>query len=394
MRAFSTKILSLAVLSLALVACGSDPEPTPTAKPDDTKVSQTSVQPASEQASSGQAASEQAPVQLDGQEMLKLTSEVFGRFKENFPQISDFTTPPVVVRIEPVAGVELFEIITPHGVFYTDRQASWIVEGVLFMPSPYADPSQAQATGLPTPMVNVTLRPDVQRIYGSIRDKEAGVRSLGGEKLSGTELYASMPREKAISLTYGAPPMEGNTSPREVVIFADMDDNLTHALFAELGKRDPSTLNLKLSVFPIALEEIRPYTLDRAAALLCAGFDPANPDDNTSATRVAELWRAYLSDPSTADLSPEAWASWAQANGVALPAHEACPRQIEPGIFTRLIGTLGLHGAPRAVLPNGEQLVGNFTVDQLLEAIERPTQPAEQKDPDAEQVAPEKTPAQ
>lgn len=388
MRASSTKILSLAVLSLALFACGSDPEPTPTAKPADTETSQTSAQPASEQA-----ASEQAPAQLDGQAMFKLTSEVFGRFKENFPQAGDFSTPPVVVRIEPVAGVELFEIITPHGVFYTDRQASWIVEGVLFMPNPSADPSQAQATGLPTPMVNVTLRPDVQRIYGSIRDKEAGVRSLGGEKLPGTELYASMPREKAISLTYGAPPMEGNTSPREVVIFADMDDNLTHALFAELGKRDPNTLNLKLSVFPVALEEIRPHTLDRAAALLCAGFDPANPDDSTSAARVAELWRTYLSDPSTADLSPEAWTSWAQANDVALPAHAACPRQIEPGMFTRLIGALGLHGAPRAVLPNGEQLVGNFTVEQLLEAIERPTQPAEQKVPSAEQDVSAETPA-
>lgn len=370
MRVSTPKILSAALLSLALVGCGSDTPPPQQASsgPD-----QAAVSPAPETA-----APEQAPADapLTNEQVGQLSLEVFNKFKQNFPQAGEFTTPPVVVRIEPTAGAEVFEIITPHGVYYTDRNARWLVEGVLFMADPSADTAQAQATGLPTPMINITMRPDLQRVYANLRDKEAGVASMGGQQISGKEFFESMPRDKAVVITYGNPDIAPGQN-REVVLIGDMDDQGTHALFAELASRDSSTLNLRVLLFPVALEEIRPYTLARSGALLCAGFDPSNPTAH-SAEGVNAVWKKYISDLSTADLSEQAWQQWAQANNVAVPAAETCLRALEPGVFTRLTGALGLVGTPRVALANGETLVGKFTVDQLLEAMSRPAQPVEQ----------------
>ena len=364
------------VLMLALASCGSDntaPEPLPPTP------QQASVEQPNQQQRPAIQADEQRPSvsdpdiapaaspQLNAGELVGL---VYGRFKENFPQVADFRTDPVISRVEPVSGVELFEIVTPHGIFYTDRNASWILEGVLFMPDPTSDQTAAQ-TGLPNNMVNITLRPDVQNWYGERRDKEAAAQSMGDERISGAEFYQSMPREKAVVLDYGNPNEEVQGQSREIVLVVDIDDQATHDLFHALEQVDENSLNLRIFAFPVGVEEIRPHTLPRSSALLCSGFDPSNPGAENS-ERVSDVWHKFLSDPSTVNMPQEAWLAWAQQNSIAPQAHESCPRQIEPAVFTRLVGTLGLSGTPRAVFSNGSDLVGSFTVSQLLEVLQQP----------------------
>lgn len=364
--------LALSISSaLLLAACQKEPSP-PARSPAAKAPAQEAAPPTPE------AAPEAAPAE----DMGKLTYEVYERFKKSFPQTADFKSAPVVIRIEPATGVELFEIITPNGVFYTNRQATWIIEGVLMMQSPGQDPAAAQqaaAAGLPPPMVNVTMRPDAQRLYALVRDKEAAARATGSENMSPVEIYKSMPRDKAIVLDYGRP-------DHEVILLADLLDPASHKFFHELSKQDPAQVNLRLSVFPVGVEEIRPQAIAHAAALLCVGFDPANPTAQ-NADKVATLWKSFMSD-SIALANPEqAWGPWAQANGIVSPAPEACPRNIEPGIFTRLASSLGLFGTPLALLPNGKAMSNEISLEKIRAALAAPaetTAPAAAQPPAAQ----------
>jgi protein-disulfide isomerase len=245
-----------------------------------------------------------------------------------------------------------------------------MIEGVLLMPDPTqtaAQAAQAQAAGLPSPMVNVTLRPDAQRIYASLRDKEGVTQAVGAEQMSPTDIYAAMlqVKDKAILLDYGT--VQPN---REVVMMADLEDPQSHKLFGELAARAADTLNLRLVVFPVAMEEIRPQSLDRAAALLCHGFPQASPEARK--VTATQLWKSFMTDPLTATNPAQAWTDWAKAQGIQQPAAEACPQLIEPGIFTRLAGSLGLSGTPRVLLPSGKSLMGSFSVDDLIKALAEP----------------------
>lgn len=377
MAALRSSCLLALLLPLALASCGND-TPAPAAKP-------AAAVPAPAADAEVQAAAQNPSTEVSAEEMGKLTHEVFSRFKKNFPQVAEFSTAPVVIRIQPVSGVEMFEVITPNGVFYTDRQAQWIIEGVMFIPDPATAAQTATAsTGLPTALINITLREDAQRLFAMLRDKEAAAASMGSEQISGAEFFESMPRDKAVMIDYGTPPADG---AREIVLLADLDDPASHTLFQNLAKQDPAQLNIRIALFPIGLEEIRPQTLDRAGALLCAGFDPANVSDPAATSRVAAVWKKALEDSSTTGMSDEAWTQWTTANNVAPAAHEACPRRAEPGLFTRLISTLGMMGSPRAVLKNGENLVGPFTVEQLLESLDRPAASAQAPEASAQTVA-------
>lgn len=383
MIATRARLATFVILALALAGCGQNeaPVPAPPSKPaapklaaeaaptDPTQAASTTAGPVSAAPDSSGA----QKVAITPEEMSRLTSEVYERFRKNFPQTTDFRTIPVVVRIEPTGGVEMFEITTPYGIFYTDRQATWMIEGVLMMPALNQDPeaiAQARAAGLPTPMMNVTMRPDAQKLYALVRDKEAAARATGSEKMPIGEIYASMPRDKAITIDYGRP-------DTDIVLLADILDPAAHAFFNELSKLDPGQLNLRLSVFPVGVEEIRPQALDYAAAVLCAGFDPANPNADNSA-HVASLWKSFMSDGVALVDPSQAWPTWAQANGLSGPAPAACPRNIEPGMFSRLATSLGLFGSPIAILPNGHVLANTLTVAKVKEALasEPPAQSA------------------
>lgn len=364
-------LLSSALI-LALAACGSDDPVAPQAPVAQQAPSQSTEHQGQSQSSDSDTeitspGNQSLPEETPSQEQVspgELVGLVYSRFKENFPQVADFRTDPVISRIEPVSGVELFEIVSPNGIFYTDRHAQWILEGVLFMPDPSEASTSAQ-TGLPSNMINITLRPDVQRWYGERRDREAASQTMGQERISGSEFFQSMPREKAVVLDYGTP-----TPEREIVMIVDIDDQATHDLFHALEQLDGSGLNFRILAFPVGIEEIRPHTLPRSSALLCAGFDPANPAENSET--VSRIWRKFLSSPATANMPEQEWLAWAQSNSIAPQAHDACPRQIEPGVFTRLVATLGLSGTPRAVFANGSDLLGDFTPAQMLEKLNHP----------------------
>lgn len=377
------RLASSVILALALAACGQKEATAPS--PGQGKPASSAAQDKTSPA--GNTLAEAAPDQTDGategagaagvitpEEMARRTSEVYERFRTNFPQTADFRTTPVVVRIEPTEGKEIFEITTPYGIFYTDRQATWMIEGVLMMPSPDQDPAaqaKARAAGMPTPMMNVTMRPAAKGLYALVRDKEAAARSAGSESMSISEIYTSMPRDKAIILDYGRP-------DTDIVLLADILDPAAHTFFNELSKLDPNQVNMRLSVFPIAVEEIRPQALGYAASVLCAGFNHDQPTAPQSA-RPAELWKSFMSDGVALADPSAAWATWAKANGLSDQAPPKCPRNIEPGMFTRLANTLGLFGSPIALLPNGHVLSNSLTVAKIKETLASPA--PEQKRP-------------
>lgn len=357
------RIALIAALSLGLLSCADKKLSTsPSDKPERTSTTNPVEKPAAP-------AIKEAP--LSSEAVGRLTYEVFERFKTNFPQTSNFQTAPVVIRVEPTRGVEMFEITTPYGIFYTNRDATWMIEGVLMMRQPGVDEAaaaQAKAAGLPVSLVNITLRPDAQERYGLLRDKEVAARATGSANMSVAEIYKAMPREKAITLDYGSP-------THEIVVLADILDPASHRLFNALSKEDPSKLNIRLSVFPIGVEEIRPNAIPYAAALLCAGFNPDTPNVPIDGQQVATLWRSFMSDAVALNNPEQAWAPWAETNRVAVPVAETCPRNIEPGVFTRLSNSLGMFGAPIALLPNGKVLANDITLEALMAAISEPTAP-------------------
>lgn len=291
---------------------------------------------------------------------------VFENFKKNFPNSSNFNIYPIITKIKPNANLEIFEITTPNGIFYTDKSATWVLEGVLLMKDPNlteGDIENFTAAGMVAPFANITMREDIQERYSMLRDKETAFVVANPEGISAVNVFNNLPRDKAISLTYGKP-------EHEVVLFVDSLDKLAHKFFNDLSMVSEDKVNIKFTIFPVGMDEIRPESNLVTSAIMCAGFNPEKQNSNSQEV-ISNTWKRFMEDKETLDNPLESWERWAEANDVSLIFLEDCPRANDPGVFSRLATSIGVFQFPFALLSNGKALIGDFDLEKIKEQVNK-----------------------
>lgn len=300
------KLLSTSILVaiLGLSACGKD-------KP------QTATTPAAPAKTEEQLAKERVQATQDE---VKVVVETMQR---KHPE-----TVKVVYAVNKVTlgKVDLFEVVTPIDIFYTDKDVNFILVGSMFM-------------GEGKAVQNITTRPEVQEQLRLAREKIPEVTSEGDKTVGGSEFFKSLPLSNGFTYTFG-------TGANHVAIFEDPDCPFCQDLHKALEEFGPE-LNLKVTVFPFVMESLHPNALKRVQNLFCA------PDPT-------KAWKDWMLTAQAARAKGQkdmdaVWATWSPKNAPT----NTCPQAVLAETWQMAARQFGYTATPTIVFENGSVVEGS-----------------------------------
>lgn len=162
---------------------------------------------------------------------------------------------------------------------------------------------------------------------------------------AGSQLYASLPTQNAITYTYGA-------GQREIVVFSDPDCPFCQQLEV-MFEQNKDNLNATIKVLPYPMPS-HPQADTRARHILCTA-DPA------------ASWRSWmLAAAQAADAAAvqAAWDGFAQAN----PSTAGCPAAASVDRIVAFGRELGINQTPTVFFSNGMPWYGMLTRTELEQA--------------------------
>lgn len=277
-----SRIACLSALILALAAC-SDKQPVPTVQPTPTPQEEPSeVAPASDE----------------------VPQAVLDAIRANHP---DLAATPYKVNVVPSAGegsIQLYEIVSPVAIMYTDASAKWLMAGVMYYGQGVSPDGQPG-------VVAYTRRPAVQMMLASLGkttetadlDPDEVQKLLSGD-MSGRQLFDALPKQMGFSHKIGA-------GTNQVVIFEDPDCPYCQKFHQDLAQAEKdgllAGLDVELITFPYVISDRHPNAQARARAIACA------PDPS-------EAWKRWMLATAQAPVEDnrknldKLWDMWAPIN--------------------------------------------------------------------------------
>ena len=221
--------------------------------------------------------------------------------------------------------VDMFEVVTPIDIFYTDKDVNFILVGSLFM-------------GEGKSVQNITVRPEVQEQLRLAREKAPD--ATGTEKsVGGAEFFKSLPLSNGFTYTYGS-------GTNHVAIFEDPDCPYCQDLHKTLEQIGPE-LNIKVTVFPFVMESVHPNALKRVQYLFCA-------PDPTKAWKDWMLSAQASREKGQKDMDA-LWAAWSPKNA----PNNTCPQAVLAETWQMAGRQFGYSATPTIVFENGAVIEGS-----------------------------------
>lgn len=248
--------------------------------------------------------------------------------------------------------VDMYEVVTPIDIFYTDKDVNFILVGSMFM----GDGKAVQ---------NITVRPEVQEQLRAAREKETESGDAAEKTVGGAEFFKSLPLNNGFTYTYG-------TGANHIAIFEDPDCPFCQDLHKTLEEIGPQ-LNMKVTVFPFVMESLHPNALKRVEYLFCA-------KDPTAAWKDWMLTAATAREKGQKDMDA-LWATWSPKNA----PNNTCAQAVLAQTWQMAARQFGYSATPTIVFENGSVVEGSAdkqVFEQMFKDI------AEQKAGAAPSVSP------
>lgn len=224
--------------------------------------------------------------------------------------------------------VDLFEVVTPIDIFYTDKDVNFILVGSMFM-------------GEGKAVQNITVRPEVQEQLRLARQNAPeSIEGTATEKtVGGSEFFKSLPLNNGFTYTYG-------TGANHIAVFEDPDCPFCQDLHKTLEQIGPQ-LNMKVTVFPFVMESIHPNALKRVEHLFCA-------KDPTTAWKEWMLTAATAREKGQKDMDA-LWATWSPKNA----PNNTCAQAVLAETWQMAGRQFGFTATPTIVFENGSVVEGS-----------------------------------
>lgn len=227
--------------------------------------------------------------------------------------------------------VDLFEVVTPEAIFYTNRTVDYIAVGSLLI-------------GDQNHSVNITALPETQKQFQRAREKIQPLPALSQKVEDSsappqnemTNIFNSLPLKSGFTYVYG-------TGENKIAVFEDPDCPFCQKFHKDLETMGPE-LNISVTVFPFVLESIHPHALDRVKNIFCTN----NP------TQSWQNWMLFAEK--NRELGKNnmdvLWKKWSSVNA---PISD-CPQAVLVDTWQKVGHTLDFVATPTIVFSNGEIL--------------------------------------
>lgn len=324
----ASRIAGLSLILLGLLACSDKPAPAP----------EPVVEP--------------APAVDENQ----VPQSVLNAIRANHPDLAATPHQVNVVPSPDESSTQLYEIVSPMGVLYTDASARWLMAGIMYYGK---DKAPFGERGV----VPYTRRPAVQMILASLGktpdqediDAEEVKRLLTGD-MTGRQMFDAMPLNMGFSHTIGA-------GTHKVVLFEDPDCPYCQKFHQDLAQaaKDGSLagLDVEFVSFPYVLSDRHPNALARARAIACA------PDPS-------EAWKRWMLATAQAPVEnnrknlDKLWEAWSPHNA---PAGGNCARAALVDAWQQAGQQMGFVSTPTFLFSDGTTHEGLLSVSDLREMI-------------------------